>query len=102
MKSLKIAAVVAALCLTGCGDAGDGQKIGTVIRFGTHGFFCKTWEGELIRGGFNGGTGATAGIFHFTVENPNIVPQIQKAMDDQTEVKITFHTERATFCRSDS
>lgn len=104
MKNILKAGVVAALCLSmgGCGDMGSGEKIGTVVMFRQHGIFCKTWEGEIIRGGFSGGSGVQGAPFYFTVEDPALVKQVQEALERQIEVKITFHTEMMTVCRSDS
>ena len=88
--------------LTACGDYGNGERIGQVINLTKQGVFCNTWEGEILRGNINGGSGAFGGDFHFTIEDPALVAKVQDALDKQYEVKIRYHGEMYTWCRSDS
>jgi hypothetical protein len=88
--------------LSGCWDKGSGEKIGQITRLQRTGFFCQTWEGEIIRGGLNTGSGVVGQAFHFTVEDDALASQVQKAMDSFQEVKITYRAEAISFCRSDS
>ncbi len=88
--------------LVACWETGNGQKIGTITRLNKRGVFCQTWEGEIIRGGLNTGSGVMGTAFHFTIEDQNLVPLVERAMNTQQEVKITFRSEGVTFCRSDS
>jgi hypothetical protein len=90
------------LLLGGCWETGNGEKIGTITRLNKRGVFCQTWEGEIIRGGLNTGSGVMGAAFHFTVEDPSLVPLVEQAMNSQQEVKIGFRSEGMTFCRSDS
>lgn len=101
MKRLMIAAM-AALVLAGCGDLGGGEKIGVIMKVGQRGLLCKTNEVELMRGGLNNGTGATGAVFHATVEDPSLLQKLKDAMESQSEVKLTYHEELTTFCRSES
>lgn len=95
-------AAVACLSMTGCGTKGTGEKVGIVTKLARTGFFCKTWEGQIIRGGFNSGSGAAGAPFEFTVEDPKLLPIIQHALENQQEIKLTYREELMTFCRSDS
>lgn len=88
--------------LSGCWDMGGGEKIGSITRLQRTGAFCKTWEGEIIRGGLNSGSGVVGNAFHFTVEDDALAQQVQKAMEAQQEVKISYKQEAVSFCRSDS
>jgi len=88
--------------MAGCWDMGGGEKVGTITRLNKSGVFCKTWEAEIIRGGFNGGSGVMGQAFHFTIENADLVKEVEKYMNNQQEVKITYKMEGITFCRSDS
>ncbi|MDB5260496.1 MAG: uncharacterized protein JWN37_727 [Candidatus Nomurabacteria bacterium] len=88
--------------LGGCWDMGEGEKIGSITRLQKTGVFCKTWEGEIIRGGLNSGSGVVGSAFHFTVESEELAQQVQKAMETQQEVKIHYRKEAVTLCRSDS
>jgi hypothetical protein len=99
---MKYLVVVLAAVLASCGDKSDGSKIGIIVHFTKHGYFCKTWEGEIIKGGFGNGSGVIGSAMGFTVENEALVPQIQKAMDTQQEVILHYHEELVTFCRSDN
>ena len=101
MKKL-IIVLIGLVLLTGCWDTGTGDKIGVITRLNKQGVFCKTWEGEIIRGGMNTGTGVMGQAFHFTIENDELAQQVQDALDKQLEVKIEYRSELVTFCRSDS
>src|SRR6185436_13736870 len=94
--------LVILLALCSCGDYGTGEKIGTVIKLASQGVFCHTWEGTLIRGGMQGGSGAFGTQpFEFTVEDSQLLPQIQEALNGQYEIKLYYHAELMSFCRSD-
>lgn len=95
-------AVSITFLLSGCWDMGGGEKIGSITRLQRTGAFCKTWEGEIIRGGLNSGSGVVGNAFHFTVEDDTLAQQVQKAMEAQQEVKISYRKEMNSFCRSDS
>lgn len=88
--------------LSGCWDMGSGEKIGSITRLQRTGFFCKTWEGEIIRGGLNSGSGVMGMAFHFTVEDDALAKKVEQAMDAQQEVKISYRAEVVSLCRSDS
>jgi hypothetical protein len=67
------------------------------------GMFCKTVEVEIVRGGFNCGSGVNGQSLNFTVENnPESVEILKKAMENGSEVKFQFHNEFKSLCRSDS
>ncbi len=88
--------------LTGCWETGNGEKIGTITRLNKRGVFCQTWEGEIIRGGLNTGSGVMGAAFHFTIEDEKLVPLVKHFMETTQEVEIGFRSEAVTFCRSDS
>ena len=104
MKLTKVLCLVTPLLfLVGCGDLGSGEKLGTIVKLSTHGFFCTTYEAQLIRGGMSNGSGAFGvAPFDFTIEDIRLVEQVKKAVEAQQEVKITYHEEMNSFCRSDS
>lgn len=88
--------------LQGCLTTETGEKIGNIVKFGKTGFLCSTYEAELIRGGLNNGNGSFGKSFEFTVEDKEMVSKINDALDKQQEVKIKYHREAATFCRSET
>jgi hypothetical protein len=88
--------------LSGCGDTGGGEKNGTITKLAVSGIFCKTNEMEIVRGGFNSGTGANGASFDVTIEDPKLLAIAQEAIKTGAEIQITYRTELITFCRSDS
>lgn len=102
MKKSIILALAASLLLTACGDKGSGEKNGTITKLATNGFFCKTHEMEIQRGGLQGGTGVNGATFDVTIEDPKLYEIAQAAIKTGAEVQITYHTELNSFCRSDS
>lgn len=96
--------LIATVLLTGCGEIAKGSKVGQVVKVNeSSGFLCKSVEVEIIRGGFNAGSGAQGGSLHFTIENnPKAVEAVKQAMLDGSEIEVNYRTEFATLCRSDS
>lgn len=103
IKQAVVLATVATL-FTGCWNVGQGEKIGQVVKVNEQsGFFCKTVEVEIVRGGFNNGSGVNGSSLHFTIENnPKAVDVVKQAMLDGSEIQVKYHQELASFCRSDS
>lgn len=92
-----------AIALTGCGDCGNEAHVGSVVKLGKTGAFCQTWEAEIVRGGMNNGSGGvSATAFNFTIEDQKLYDLVQDAFDKQYEIKVSAHSEAASFCRSDS
>ncbi len=103
MRKSLIALALLPMLLTSCKDTGSGEKVGSIVKLAKQGVFCQTWEAEMIRGGFSNGSGVGGTPFHFTIEdNPELVKKVEQLMNTQQEIKITYRTELATFCRSDS
>ena len=74
-------------------NPGTGEKVGQIVRMTNEGIVCKTWEAQLIRGGLNNGSGAFGVTpFEFTISDPLMAEKVQKYMDSQQEVKITYRT----------
>lgn len=69
---------------------GEGEKIGQVVKVNKEGWFSKTYEAELIRGGLSNGSG-TVGTqsFNFTVPS-NLVKDVKEFMNTQQEVVINY------------
>jgi len=97
MKLLRnVIILAAALALSGCIKDSDGEKVGSITRLSKDGWIplCKTWEGEIIRGGMSNGTGILGGTpFHFTVSS-DLADQVKQAMESTKEVKIHYHHEK--------
>ena len=97
-----ILALCALTLLSACGDTGGGEKNGTITKLATSGVFCKTHEMEIVRGGLNAGTGVNGASFDVTIEDDGLYQTARKAIASGAEVQITYRTEFASFCRSDS
>lgn len=89
-KLFALAVIIVAV--GGCNrHVGRGEKVGTIIKLSQEGYFYKTWEAELIRGGMNGGSGAFSTTpLHVTVSDESLLPAVQKAFDEQKEVVVTY------------
>ena len=87
-----------AVCVTGCWITVEGQKTGVIVKFAQEGMFFKTYEAELIRGGFNSGSGINGQSFHFSIENPILAEKLKNAFENQKEVIIKYHNEAFTGC----
>ena len=96
----------------GCTTA-RGEKIGTITKLAEQGPICPTWEGQIIRGGINGGTGAFGAPFDFTVKtqdpvrsrwegNRDLVKEARYYMEKGIEVKLYYVSYEPTLCSSDS
>lgn len=88
--------------LTGCWETAKGEKIGTLVKLSDEGFFIKTHEGELIRGGMSDGSGSFGKSFHFTIENQDAFNTAQDAMNNNKQVHIYYHKEWVTLWRCES
>lgn len=84
--------VAAVIIFSGCNRfTGSGEKVGTVIKLAQEGYWYKTWEAELVRGGMNGGSGSfSVKPLHVTISDESLLPKVQKAFDEQKEVVVTY------------
>lgn len=98
----KILSILICLSLTACYQTQEGDKVGTITKLAKQGVIFGTWEGQIIRGGLSGGSGGFGQAFEFTVEKPEVLAQMQNAMNAQQEVRIHYHKEAITWLRSES
>ncbi len=91
MNKLKL--LLLCLTLTGCSVStpASGQKIGRIVKISEEGMFCKTCEGELVRGGFTDGSGSMGGVFKFTITNNTMREIAYQAFEKQQEVILSYH-----------
>lgn len=103
---MKLLTITISLVLIGCGHgitSGEGKKIGQVIQLGKHGVLCTTYEGKLVRGGFNTGSGVSGGVFDFTVEGDDLFNRLNTAMEKQQEIEVRYtKVNLSGLCTSDS
>ncbi len=99
---ISIALVFAIINLSGCWKTAEGDKVGVVVKCAREGWFIKTFECELIRGGMNNASGAFGKPFYFTAENSNDIPILEEALNDQKEVHIKYHQELLSLWRTET
>lgn len=91
------------ISLTACYETKEGEKIGSIVKLAKEGIIFNTWEGQLIRGGLQSGSGSFGAVpFNFTVEDEDTLIRLKKALEDQKEIKVKYHRELVVaFWRSD-
>lgn len=72
---------------------GDGEKVGQIVKLAKVGMMAKTWEAEIVRGGFQAGGGVNGQAFDFTVENEADANRLRSFMEAQREVTIKYRSE---------
>lgn len=90
---MKYLAGLLLVLLVGCGrgiNSGKGQKIGQIVKIAEHGMICTTWEGEIIRGGFNGGSGVNGTVLDFTILDRGLYERLKTAMEQQQEIELFY------------
>lgn len=71
----------------------EGDRAGTVSKFSQKGYVFKTWEGELLQGGFSEGTGQlNAKEFLFTVgpARDSVITRLKEAMLNGKRVRLHY------------
>ncbi|MCY7352370.1 MAG: hypothetical protein LH606_17185 [Cytophagaceae bacterium] len=71
----------------------EGDRAGTVSKFSQKGYVFKTWEGELLQGGFSEGTGQlNAKEFLFTVSSgrDSVTTKLKEAMLNGKRVRLHY------------
>lgn len=98
-----ISAGLSVLFFSGCKTLVQGEKVGVIIKVSESGFFCKTWEATMIRGGLQDGSGAFGIMpFDFTIEDQRWLAFVIDALRTQREVRVKYRKEFISWCRSDS
>lgn len=87
-----LAAVLSVALLSAC-NISEGERHGQISKLSKRGVLCKTWEGELAT--FARGKTSTAmmNTFEFSVEDPAVVKDIQKAMRSGKDVSLLYEQE---------
>lgn len=72
-------------------QTGQGQKVGTVIKLADEGFFIKTHEMEIVRGGMAAGAGSfSVTPACITITDDAMLAKAQKSFDDQKEITVKY------------
>ena len=97
--SLFIVGLVTVL-LTGCWETETGERTGAITEFKLQGGIKKTWEGKIVSLTFVPDT--MKGELCFTVEDMNLIKQVDKARYLHQPVRITYRKESFSFWSSDN
>jgi Prokaryotic N-terminal methylation motif len=83
------------------GNSSEGTRTGVITKFSRKGLISKTYEGELLMGGMRvvgagPETTLSSNIWAFTVDDskPQVIEQIQKAMENSSPVLIKYNQQR--------
>lgn len=71
---------------------GYGEKVGQIVKLAKVGLISETWEAEIVRGGFTNTSGVNGTSFDFTITNDGDAALAKQYMENQTEVRIKYHT----------
>jgi hypothetical protein len=87
-----VALVVVTICFIACGHVtGNGTRVGTIIKLSDEGWWHKTHEIEIVRGGMNAASGGF-GVkpFFATISDEYTYQQAMQYFNTQTEVEINY------------
>lgn len=98
----KLVLVYLCILLSSCKLVSEGSKVGVIVKCAEEGFFIKTYECEIIRGGMSAASGTIGKAFDFTVENKSLIPLFDKALNEQKEVRVYYHKEWVTIWRTET
>lgn len=91
MKEIYILFILICLCSCNIQNPSEGSKVGHIVKISHEGVFYKTCECELIRGGFVDGSGVMGAVFHFVIEDQNLISLAMDAMENNREVVIHYY-----------
>lgn len=86
------------LILTGCGMGGGeaGFHRGYITDVSLSGWFCKTYEAQVMTG-----SGNSAIHYNFTINDKNVYVKLKEAQEKQLEVNLEYHSPRVySLCSS--
>lgn len=77
------------------GNYSDGYRTGYVMKISKKGVVFKTWEGQLNVGNMQmitpNAAGTPSNIWDFSVENADVIKEIETAVDHGKLVKLYYH-----------
>lgn len=104
MKKFKIFLIVffllalGALWFISTGYYSSGDRAGTISKFGERGYIFKTWEGQLMEGGFSGETGSLSPRYwDFSSKDDTVVEKIRRALSTGERVTLLYREKYVKF-----
>lgn len=91
--------ILGLLCLCACTlqRPKTGQKIGHIVKMGNEGWINQTYEGELIRGSMQDGSGSFGKSFQFTIPSQKYYWVALDALENNKEVVIYYRVPTFTW-----
>jgi hypothetical protein len=104
MSKFKIFLVVFLLILLGAlwfistGYYSSGDRAGTISKFSERGYLFKTWEGQLMEGGYSGETGSlTPRFWDFSITQDSVVNKVREALATGERVTLIYQEKFVKF-----
>lgn len=104
MSKFKIFLVVFVLILLGAlwfvstGYYSSGDRAGTISKFSERGYIFKTWEGQLMEGGYSGETGSLSPRYwDFSTTQDSVVTKIRRALSTGERVTLIYQEKFVRF-----
>lgn len=104
MSKFKIFLVVFFLILLGVlwfvstGYYSSGDRAGTISKFSERGYLFKTWEGQLMEGGYSGETGSlTPRFWDFSTTQDSVVTKIREALATGERITLIYQEKFVKF-----
>jgi hypothetical protein len=76
----------------------SGDRAGTISKFSERGYLFKTWEGQLMEGGYSGETGSlTPRFWDFSTTEESVVNKIREALATGERVTLIYQEKFVKF-----
>jgi hypothetical protein len=85
---VKFLVIISALTLFGCNiPYGDGSRVGVIKKLSKRGFFCKTWEGEMLLSADNVMQPET---WSFSIDSDAVAAQVKENLVSGKRVELVY------------
>ncbi len=90
--------LLAAVWFISTGYYSSGDRAGTISKFSERGYLFKTWEGQLMEGGYSGETGSlTPRFWDFSTTQDSVVNKIREALSTGERVTLIYQEKFVRF-----
>jgi hypothetical protein len=106
MRTLALILLIFMLCIVGIGSFfvfgsySEGFRAGRLMKLSKKGYIFKTYEGQLDIGGLQSNAtkvGGASTVWEFSVKDDKVIEDMNKAVDDNAEVKLYYEEKYYTF-----
>lgn len=89
---------LAVIWFVSTGYYSSGDRAGTISKFSERGYLFKTWEGQLMEGGYSGETGSlTPRFWDFSTTEESVVNKIREALATGERVTLIYQEKFVKF-----